>query len=279
MILRRLVLLLSVLLPMGSCSESASTSTPDPGEEPRLAVLSPALGLILIDLGLEEWIVARHAWDQFLPKSLPSAGDQSAIEYETLLAARPTQVLLEWGNRELPPKLNTLAEHHGWQVHDHTLLTLEDIVQTTSDLATRFNVQTTLPDRLAQSWQQQPPQSAGTVLLLIQRQPEIAALGPGSAHHQILTRLGFTPALSQGAPYQVLSFEDLAKLNPDHIVMILPGSELTEQEAEQSFARLDLDARFHVLTGRADLIPSARLLGFTHRLRNALRSDTYDQPR
>lgn len=262
-----------IVLFLASCSEQGGTgqaSAGDRADEPRIAVLSPALGLILTDLGLDRFIVARHAWDQFLPKSIPSAGDQSAIEYEALLQARPTHVLLEWGERDLPPKLVELADAESWEIENHRLLTLADIIVTTRAIADRFDVQTNLPAALERAWAQQPTQDVGTVLLLMQTAPEIAALGPGSAHHQILTRLGYTPALTEGGPYQVLLAEDVIRLDPSHIVLVLPGSGASLTDALGPLAGLPTHAETHLLTGPADLIPSPRLLSFTGRLKDAL---------
>ena len=76
-------------------------------------MLSPALAVIVRDLGLEANIVARHGFDIVLDKSIPVAGDQSGLDYEILLTAKPTHVLLEWGQREIPRRLGELMVERG----------------------------------------------------------------------------------------------------------------------------------------------------------------------
>ncbi|MEO0512809.1 MAG: hypothetical protein AAF108_07935 [Planctomycetota bacterium] len=257
---------------LGACSEHRVEAAEPEDAGPRIAVLSPALALTLRELGLEDRIVARHAWDSLTPASVPAAGDQAAIDYETLLDVRPTHVLVEWGQRDLPDKLVELAEARAWRLSDHRTLTLDDIARTTRELAEQFGVTTVLPQRLEDAWAPRPSVDAGPVLLLIQTTPEIAALGPGSAHHQILTRLGHTPALEDGSPYQVLLAEDVLELDPAHIVLIRPGSP-PEEVRLGPIGALGLRARVHTLTDPADLVSGPNLLGFTDRLSAALAAE------
>ena len=76
------------VLPIASCDQSASqtnNATTPQSESLRLAVLSPALSATLVRMGLAEHIVARHAYDMVLDRSVPSAGDESALDVEALI--------------------------------------------------------------------------------------------------------------------------------------------------------------------------------------------------
>lgn len=255
-----LLLAAFVSLALAGCSrssETASTATDttqatDP--EPRLAAISPAIAIILRDLGLADLVVARHSYDMVLPADIPDAGDQERLDYETLLRAHPTDVLMQWGARPLPERLTSLADEQGWAVLDYPLLTLDDIAECADDLWYRFGNGAPVPDsssdaipglappsafdpsetiaqaeanrpsaRLARSWADRGPaiDRVGRVLVLASIDPP-AATGPGSFHHQILERIGAIPAITEGSAWMELDAEDVLRLAPDVIVLIQP---------------------------------------------------------
>lgn len=207
----------------------ASCTRPDPpppvSDTPRLVVLSPALAIILRDAGCEHLIVARHAYDMVLDPAIPVCGDQGSIEYETLLRVRPTHVLTQLGQDHIPARLRALADEQGFELIDRPTLTLDNIVAVANELQARFAPDAAEPlgDRLLASIRRRPPATlfAGRVLLLHQTSPA-SALGPGSFHDQVLTRIGGVDALTAGSPYQELALEDIARLAPDAIVLIQP---------------------------------------------------------
>jgi ABC-type Fe3+-hydroxamate transport system substrate-binding protein len=257
--LRRRFILACGLLPIVGCDRTtpprASPSHPAQAPKPiahpwRLAPLSPALALVLRDLGLGESIVARHGFDAFSPQTLPIVGDQTGLDYEALLRLQPTHVLLEWGARPLPPKLQELASVHGWTISNHSMLTLDDIRATTLQLRDHFpTIAPGMPtrDELAArfdlAWAprssagQVSLREAGRVLLLAQIDPP-AALGPGSCHHQLLERLGATPALARGAAWITLDAEDVLRLAPEAIVLIVPRAPGTPAPEAPTFEDL-----------------------------------------
>jgi hypothetical protein len=119
-------------------NSAPGTSSREQTGVPRIVALRPALAIILRDLGLESHIVGRHAYDMVLPPSVPVCGNQTGIDYEALIGVQPTDVLLQWGRRELPGRLQTLAREHRWAVSDYELLALDDVLSTTADLNRRF---------------------------------------------------------------------------------------------------------------------------------------------
>src|SRR5262245_61348101 len=143
---RRLGMLVLLLLLLGTGSLAALWATaarrppaPAPDGGPRIVALSPAVAVILRDLGLADRIVGRHGYDFVLNKSVPVCGDQAGgIDYETLLRARPTHVLIESGARETPGRLTELAEEHHWAVESLRMLTLDDIEHTARRLGETF---------------------------------------------------------------------------------------------------------------------------------------------
>lgn len=192
------------------------------------------MSVILRDLGHEPEVVGRHAYDFVLASGVPVCGDQSGIDYESLVRTKPTHVFTQWGSRALPERLRTMAAEQKWTLRDVPILTLDDIgaAVATVDRAARnageddplsslakqlqsglmeLSHPTTTPDR----------SSAGKVLLLISTAPP-TALGPGSAHDELLRAIGAVPALADGKAYAELTHEDLVRLAPEAIILFLP---------------------------------------------------------
>jgi hypothetical protein len=119
--------------PAPGTQPTPAATTPQ-SSQPRVVVLSPALAITLKDLGLEHMIVGRHGYDLVLDKSLPVCGDQAGIDYEALIRAKPTHVVLQWGARPLPDRLTELATTYDWIVVNQELLTLSDVRASTVEL-------------------------------------------------------------------------------------------------------------------------------------------------
>ncbi|MFN0132420.1 MAG: ABC transporter substrate-binding protein [Phycisphaerales bacterium] len=267
-------------------SNGTSKPSPTPPGAARVVALSPALAVIARDLGFAPLIVGRHGYDMVLDRAMPVCGDQAGIDYEALLRVRPTLVLTEWSG-ELPPRLLTLGKQHGWRIQNFNLLTLDDIADATVWLAGTLG--TGLPDspasalsrRMDAAWSLHPGlERAGRVLLLESLDPP-AALGPGSCHHQVLVRIGGTPAIVTGAPYVTLDAEDLLRLAPDAIVWINPRDPAAPHAADAldpaalrrrlgRIGDLDLPAfrtgRVALIDDPLSLTPSTAMIAFAEHL-------------
>ncbi|CAN5747505.1 hypothetical protein BH11PLA1_BH11PLA1_07470 [soil metagenome] len=249
-------------------------------KEPRIVALDPGLAQTLRDLGVGRLIVGRHGFDAWTQGAVPVVGDQGSIDYEKLIAVNPTHVYLQWGKREVPERLTTLAAERGWKVANFQLLTLDEVMAAADRLygefgsrAERANLaalpSAALAEALKPALTSQERARVGPVLLLHTTAP-LAALGPGSYHHDLLVRCGATPALATGKAYMTLDAEDVVKLNPAAIVLIQPRDEGVATARPLSpgalkerlgvLAELDIAA---VKNGRVVLIdePSALLAG------------------
>ncbi len=295
------LILLAWLVP--ACSDSARPA-PSGGAAPRIVVLSPALAVTLRDLGLDGLIVGKHAYDLVLGPAIPSCGDQSGLEYEAILRVSPTHLLLERGASAVPARLESLARTHGWTIRTFPLLALDDIEHSAtglwqefvsrragrSDSGARIDPETfPLADQFARAFARRGTGGAGgfdgvgRVLLLGALDPP-GALGPGSFHHQILERIGGVPALDRGGPFMTLDTEDILRLTPDAIVLILPrppGAPASPPAAESLRQRLgrvgELDIPA-VRAGRIALIddplahtPSTAMIGLADALARILK--------
>jgi ABC-type hemin transport system substrate-binding protein len=228
---------LSAACALAGCSRDPSGQAPPGGlsDSPRplrLIAHSPAIAITLGDLGLTSAIVGRHAWDLSLDPALPIVGDQSSLDYEALIALRPTHILLEWGVREPPARLLSMASDHDWLVKSWSLLShaqvrasFEEfaafIAPRDASLKARAGALTRDLDRACAPLAEAP--RAGRILLLASTSPP-AALGPGSFHHEILSTLGAITATPSGGAYIQLQLEDLIALNPDGIVLVQPAN-------------------------------------------------------
>lgn len=275
-------MLLAMLVACAGCERSASTSKPPSAAtgEPRIVSLSPAISVILRDLGYERAIVGRHAYELILDPALPACGDQTGIDYEALLRVRPTHVFTQWGARELPERLRELAQREGWVLRDVNPLSIEQIAESTLELDAALS-----PDHAPRAAARKLASKvhalamplrrdglAGSVLLLASVAPP-AALGPGSCHVEMLTGLGAVSAVGEGSAYVELSREDLVRMDPWAIVVFAPRPRTGSDASRDVLAPLrDLPLRA-VREGRAGviddplgLLPSSAMLGVAREL-------------
>lgn len=227
---------IAAAMSLSGCREAAedgAVAAPPPPAQPRIVALSPALAIVLSDLGAADRIVARHSFDLALPKSLPVVGDQSGIDYEALLRVEPTHVVLEWGSRGLPPRLLELAERRGFVVLNYPMLTLDDIRNVVralpTDAALGDAAASRAGDLLAQMDEAWAPDAAfgervGRALCVYWTSP-VGAAGPGSFHVQMIEAMGGRSAIGEGAAYITLDVEDVRRLDPDSIILFMPGAE------------------------------------------------------
>jgi ABC-type Fe3+-hydroxamate transport system substrate-binding protein len=310
------MLALLVLIALIACSKSADTADPSAADQtsepdsPRFAVFSPAIGIMLRDLGFEDDIVGRHSYDNALSESIPVVGSHIDIDDEMLITADPSILIFEENTIAIPDRIRTLAEDRGWAIWTYTLESLDDIATTMDDLylklvgfpadanadgdpttfdvnpTTRFDVE--LPSaRLVRSWAPMGDDAtvAGRTLLLAGTDPA-GALGPDSFHAQMIQRMGITPALVDGGMWQELDLEDIITLAPDSIIIFSPQDStqsvgepapMTWSQIEQALgpvAALDLPAirtrRVGVITHPQGLLPSSTLGQVADEIRRTL---------
>ena len=240
--MRTLILLFALLLTScGSNTTPASNTTdPDQTDEFRIAALAPAIAVTLRDLGHEDTIVARHDFDLICSDSIPKAGSSLGWDLEALIAARPTHLVMQrTATAPIPAPRTAAAETHNGPLIARPRDTLDDVANLADDLRyliegpperdpaildpTESLAHTQPSERLARAWRDRGPiaDRAGRVLILGSLDPP-AAMGPGSFHHQLITRMGMTPAITDGAMWIELDYEDLIALAPDSILVFSP---------------------------------------------------------
>jgi len=314
----RFILVSLLLIALVACSKSTSnadpsgTDQPNESESPRFAVFSPAIGVMLRDLGFEDDIVGRHAYDNALSNSIPVVGSHIDIDDEMLITTDPTVLIFENNTIAIPDRIRTLAADRGWVIWTYTLESLDDIATTMDDLylklvgfpedanndndpttfaidpTKRFDIE--LPSaRLVRSWAPMGNDAsiAGRTLILAGTDPA-GALGPGAFHAQMIQRMGITPALTEGGMWQELDLEDLITLAPDSILIFSPQEDthsigepepMSWDQITQTLgpiATLDLPAirnqRVGIITHPQALLPSSTLGQVADEIRKTLAS-------
>lgn len=312
----QLILASLVLIALVACSKSSNNADPAAANQtsepdsPRFAVFSPAIGIMLRDLGFEDDIVGRHSYDNALSETIPVVGSHIDIDDEMLITADPSILIFEENSIAIPDRIRTLAVDRGWAVWTYKLESLDDIATTMDDLylklvgfpadanadgdpttfdvnpTTRFDVE--LPSaRLVRSWAPMGGDAsiAGRTLLLAGTDPA-GALGPGSFHAQMIQRMGIAPAITDGGMWQELDLEDIITLAPDSILIFSPQQQsqsigepapMDWSQIEKTLgpiASLDLPAirnrRVGVITHPQGLLPSSTLAQVADEIRKTL---------
>lgn len=291
---RRTMLGTLLLAGLSACDRGRTprASAENPSDAaPRVVSLSPAVSVILRDLGRAGEIVGRHAYELVLDESIPVCGDQTGLDLEALRRVRPTHIITQWGSRTLPASVREAAAANQWTIHDAALLSLDDVEREILALDALLTPGGTprgraLLDTFRASMRPEPAAAnAGRVLLLGAVEPP-GALGPGSCHHEMLTRLGATPALTTGGAWQSLSLEDLRALAPDAIIAFRPRprdrSDASARPAPDAvgvlapLARANTPAhargRLAVIDDPLGLLPATSLAGVAESVRAHLRA-------
>ena len=265
-------------------AEAESDST-----EIRIVSLSPAISRTLMDFELADRIVGRSAFCDCLDQSIPVVGDLHSVNYERLIELKPTHVLLQPAAGGGDHKLTELAEAHGWTIGRwEGLNTIDDIEGMVHDLpwllyGSNEKERVKMAGRVAellneiagalspgggQSWR-------GTTLIVHTVQP-VGVFGHGTYLHDVLTRLGGINAVNREG-WLELSLEDIARLNPQAIIIIRPGGEAESDAMEVAgpLGRLQIDAardgRIAVLTHPDALRPCTGIIGVAAEMRRLLR--------
>jgi ABC-type Fe3+-hydroxamate transport system substrate-binding protein len=286
-------LLLVLVVASGGCVESDAQATASAGprriEDLRLVSLSPALSRTLVDFGLETRIVGRSAFCDFLDEDIPVAGDLHRTNYERLIELSPTHVLVQAAP---DAKLIELAGAHNWQLGRWDAVdTIDDIEQTVRELSDLLlppgaEDSAKLATRSAELLNEiaaalAPGANAdrlwrGPTLLVYAVEP-VGVFGRGTYLHNVLSRFGAENAATADR-WAELSLEDVARLDPQAIIMVRPGAgdALDPLQAIGPIADLDIaavrDVRVAVLAHEDALRPCTGIIGVAEEMRRVLRA-------
>ncbi len=277
-VVARLAAALSTIVLVGC--RPPSEPVPRPGPQ-RIVALSPAITQVMRDLKVADRLVGRHGYDRWADPDVAICGDQAGIDYEALLRANPTDVLLEWGDRPLPERLLAMADANGWSVDSVSTDSVADV----GSLVRSLGALTAQEDEAAALIQLMHDAFDTPIdalrrpdrLLILMGVDPPAAIGPGSIHHEILTRMGAGMAMETGAPYMQLDGESVASLRPDTILLvgvgeIKPGPVNPARLGIVGRLRLPAteSARVVAIGHPMALVPSTSLIGVATEIRQAI---------
>jgi ABC-type Fe3+-hydroxamate transport system substrate-binding protein len=282
------ILVVCLVLP-SACVDRSAQSEQDAAEHPRLAVLSPGFAATLADLGYADQIVARHAYDIVLPKSIPVAGDQAGFDYERLVGVHPTHILLEQSAQSIPERMIEFAERYGWRVIELPAATLGDVTDSILELdnianpASRPSVAAVqLLERFNKLRAREGTSAIATDVLLVTWIDPVGVMGPGSYHYELAEHIGLNPLPESGARYISFALEDLIRLDPPVIILVMPNHpEVEPSSLIPLAARERLSAcrtgNVILLNDPAGLLPSSRLIALAIELHEGVKTPAPSQ--
>jgi len=271
-------------LGVAGCERTAQ----EPGDGAmRIAVLSPALGATLSQMGFSRLVVGRHAYYRALDRSIPVVGDETGVDAEALVRVRPTHVVIERASWERSAGLAAMCDRHGWEAVVLEVDSLDDIAASARRLREMIDPEDEASRYTIEAFERamKPRTSAfhGRVLLLAEDDPP-GALGPASFHGQVMERLGIANAITRQTRWAQLDGEDVLRLAPDAIVLVhprvggVPGEVSTKELLGRlgSIGGLDVPAvragRIGLIDDPLALMPSLGLTGFSEALEDLLAS-------
>lgn len=265
---------------MGRLPEAA------PGARPRIVSLSPAITETLFALGVGDAIVGVAERCDYPPeaRNIAQVGAGTSPDLEAIVRLQPTMILGEVSMRLSEETLAPLAPAHllPW-------LTASEIVRGVRELGALIDRRARAEDiagRMERRLLAAPPANAPRVLMLFMFADKPGRVGPiyfvkpGTLHDTLLTAAGARNAVEttvQGTP--ILSIEEILRLDPDAIMILVANDELPPETRDQFLAdfrslpslRAVRDNRMRVLNGGILFVTGPRVLVVIDRVADALR--------
>jgi iron complex transport system substrate-binding protein len=283
------VILLVLVMMVPACREGGSAAPAGAGGDVRIVSLSPALSRTAIDLGLEERIVGRSTYCEFLD-GVPVIGDLQRIDYERLIDVRPTHVLVQAPADGIDTRLVELGASRGWKIASWSGVdTIDDIERVLREMPGALAEPGTpqldaLSRRAADLLNEiaaalspgrgEQPLYSGRVLLVHGTEP-IQVFGTSTYLHEVLLRLGASNAAAVRG-WATLSLEDLVHIDPPAIILVQDASKppTSAEEGLGPIASMSLQAaeggRLAVVRHPDALRPCTGIIGLADEMRAAL---------
>ena len=262
------VCLCVVLTYASACNRDTNKQSPSPPPRGALRLISLDLGIsqMIVDLGASDLFVAVADYDTAPPPGLPPVGNYMNIDTEVLLAARPTHVLITYGEKGLSQDIKKLAEQRGFELiaypYPATVAAIARIVYHEPQVSAAGEgaappgiaqllrrqdegglIRDQLLSQLAEIGKQQAKRLRPRVLMLISTEPPMAS-GPGAVLDDLLNMLGADNAVADlKASAPIIDKEMIITAAPDVILLLLPGT--------PPLRSLDDDPRLAIVRGLA----------------------------
>ncbi|MCI0362470.1 MAG: ABC transporter substrate-binding protein, partial [Phycisphaerales bacterium] len=255
--------------------------------EPRIVSLSPAISRTLVDFDLQRNIVGRTPHCASIDQSIPVVGDLLNADYEQLVRLRPTHILVQPPASGIDQHLVELAQDRGWRIGKWQLNGRDDIEAMVQELpgvlfsgnqereadAARRAAQivSEIADALSPGSE---PLFRGRVLIVHAVEPAILVSGTRTYLDDIIRTFGASNATTANG-WATLTLEDVARLNPEAIILVRPGARVGSiEEAAGPLNDLPIDAvrgkRMAVSVNPDGEMPSGGLAGVAREFRSIL---------
>lgn len=256
--------------------------TSGPSGTTRIVSLSPAVTQMVIDLGFEAAIVGIGQHDPAAKSETPVVGDLLKIDYEKLVAVKPTHVFVQPGKPGVPPRLLELGKIYGWKVFDYDIETIEDALAAIHDPSAESPERTVggalevapvarklvnrVKTQLMDLHDLHKGEPVGRVLILVGLNP-MTAVGPGTFLSELLRVAGGKNVLEgEKRLYPVLDRERILTLDPEVVICVRstkgPMGEETKK-LEAVFESFDITAvkssRVYEIADPVALLPSSSM--------------------
>ncbi|MCI0629228.1 MAG: ABC transporter substrate-binding protein [Phycisphaerales bacterium] len=285
-----LAIVAAVLVSCWGCTrEEASEAGVAVGglSEPRIVSLSPAISRTLVDFDLQRNIVGRTPHCASIDQSIPVVGDLLNADYEQLVRLRPTHILVQPPASGIDQHLVELAQDRGWRIGKWQLNGRDDIEAMVQELpgvlfsgnqereadAARRAAQivSEIADALSPGSE---PLFRGRVLIVHAVEPAILVSGTRTYLDDIIRTFGASNATTANG-WATLTLEDVARLNPEAIILVRPGARVGSiEEAAGPLNDLPIDAvrgkRMAVSVNPDGEMPSGGLAGVAREFRSIL---------
>ncbi len=209
---------------LAGCAVLLGCSGPPPeqGGDVRIASLSPALTATIVQAGMGDHLVGRSAFCRDVD-AVPVVGDLQNIHAERLVRLRPTHVLTQRSAEDVDPLLSRLAADHGWEIVAHPIVDMADVLSLIQRLPGMFPEEglEAMCENLALKLRRagRPvDRPTGRRVLIVGVGASLLAWGDETYLGQLVAAAG-VDNLIKGRTWRTLSLEDLARLNPELLIV------------------------------------------------------------
>lgn len=234
------ILFITVMAFAFGCTSPDQTVRGEPVEPPRgdpqrIVSLKPNITEILFALGAGDRVVGVTTWCKYPPEAvrLPKVADYLRPFSERIAAVRPDLII---GSRENSERQTTEAlESLGVPVKYFSFRTIAETAQSVREIGVLVG-EKSAGEKLAQTIaklsppppQPSPLKGEGVKAVAIVGYRPLIAVGSGTFLSDVMHAAGFRNVITDGsAPYPQLSMERLLALNPDVILDMTMGTEVS----------------------------------------------------
>jgi iron complex transport system substrate-binding protein len=271
---------------VASCERSASTQPRPSAARPTVASLVPTATDMILEMSAGAHLIAVSNWDASRAEidHLPRVGDYRSIDWERITQLRPDLLIVQFRPDKMPAGLEDRTRELGIKLVNIKNNTLADIFDTLDQLGDAIDERekshaaaTALKAQLDEVKARVGGKPPVRTLITRSESSRLACVGGGNYLDDVLAIAGGSNVLGEGEnSYPEIDRERLLKLNPDAVLVLLPGAtpQVVKQAEEfwRSVPQVSAvqNNRVHILTDSYALLGSLSLGKLTERFADLL---------